>query len=561
MLKSNFTTPFTRLPAALFALLFALPPASAGADGGDLLWRYPGIENVVCIDWIEDIDGDGRPDVLMETYDAGASGDHLYAISGASSGLGDLIWSIHPPGGPSNSGGYGDACLRTAPDLNGDNVQDVLLGTAWGGRTVYAIDGPTGGIIWDFDTYSDSPPTPPESGWVYGVNWIGDNTGDGIPEIIFCTGSDSDAMYCVNGATGAVLWYLLGPDAFFDCCNIGDVNGDGYDDAAFGSGDSGQRLTVMSGPGLGGGVPHQLWYRDYSGTVYSVAALPDINGDDIPEVLAGAWNNTVTCHSGANGTVLWTGPVGSYVMRIDVIGDVNDDGTPDIAVASWASLARVISGSDGTTLWTTPVGDDCWAIDGIEDVTGDGIPDVVAGSFDQKIYLMNGIDGTIEWYYTTNAKLLSVRGTPDLDGNNVPDVIGGTQRLTVGGDIYAVQGGEPISDVNDQASGSLTLAGFPGVKAQGPLALTLNQPNPFLGRTQWRMETVRDGLPVTLDVINTQGQRIRRLASKLSLDRGIHTFDWDTRNDHGRVAPAGIYFLRLTAAGETLTSEKAVLVR
>ncbi|MBD3334832.1 MAG: PQQ-binding-like beta-propeller repeat protein, partial [Candidatus Eisenbacteria bacterium] len=42
--------------------------------------------------------------------------------------------------------------------------QDVLLGTAWGGRTAYAVDGVTGDVLWKFDTYSDSPSAPETTG-------------------------------------------------------------------------------------------------------------------------------------------------------------------------------------------------------------------------------------------------------------------------------------------------------------------------------------------------------------------------------------------------------------
>jgi hypothetical protein len=59
--KTWTSTWITLLAAACFV-------SAALADGGDLLWRAPGIENIVCLEWIEDIDGDGLPDVIFETY-------------------------------------------------------------------------------------------------------------------------------------------------------------------------------------------------------------------------------------------------------------------------------------------------------------------------------------------------------------------------------------------------------------------------------------------------------------------------------------------------------------
>jgi hypothetical protein len=542
-------------------LIFQGLSSPALSDGGDLLWRAPGIENVVCMEWIEDIDGDDLPDVIFETYDAGApQTDHLIAIRGASSGVGDVIWSIRPPGGPSNSGSYGDNCLRISPDLDGDGVSDVLLGTAWGGRTAYAVSGIDGDILWSFDTYGDSPPTPPASGWVYGIDWIGDFTGDGVPEVIFCTGSDNNGMYCADGSTGAIQWFMEGPDAFFDCRNVGDVNGDGFDDAAFGAGDNGDMLFVMSGPGDGAGNPDVIWQLPYGDSVFSIAPMASMNGDMVPEIVAGAWDNTVKCHEGGTGGILWTAPIGFPVMRIAVGGDVNDDGVPDIAVASWASSAKMVSGLTGTILWSTPLGDDVWAIDVVDDVTGDGVGDVVAGSFNKKIYLLDGTDGSVEWFYTTNAKLFTVRGTPDLDGNGTPDVIGGTQELSgVGGDTYALQGGEISSSV-EETGYAFRLTGQRGSRIRGPVALAMNRPNPFGRPTRWGIELARDAIPLTVDIVDARGRRIRRIETP-EWDRGLHAVVWDTRDDAGAPTPSGVYFLRLSWPRASLTSERAVLLR
>jgi len=118
------------LPWFLILLLF---PAPALPAGGDLIWFFQGVEDVYGIDDIEDVDGDSIPDVIVESYDAGAVGDHLYCLSGASSIVADVIWSTKPAGGLSSGGGYGDECLVVGPDYDGDGHEDVLLGTAWGG--------------------------------------------------------------------------------------------------------------------------------------------------------------------------------------------------------------------------------------------------------------------------------------------------------------------------------------------------------------------------------------------------------------------------------------------
>ena len=166
-------TPTLTLTLAVTLLLSIIHPPSLMADPGDLVWVFQGIENVECVGWIADQNGDTVPDALVETYDSGASGDHIYCLSGAGGSPPAVIWSDRPPGGPSSSGGYGDKCLNSSPDLDGDHGQDVLLGTAWGGRTAYGMNGATGSVIWSFDTYLEL-----DSGWIYEIRSFPDMDGE-----------------------------------------------------------------------------------------------------------------------------------------------------------------------------------------------------------------------------------------------------------------------------------------------------------------------------------------------------------------------------------------------
>lgn len=148
------------------------------SNPGHLLWAFQGIDDVECVAPFFDVDGDSVGDVLAESFDAGASGlAHFFCLSGR---LGDTIWAVWPVGGISNSGGWGDQCIDIVSDLNSDGVGDALLGTAWGGRTVFAISGRDGRTIWSYDTYQDSI----ASGWVYCVASIDDLDGDSIREVL-----------------------------------------------------------------------------------------------------------------------------------------------------------------------------------------------------------------------------------------------------------------------------------------------------------------------------------------------------------------------------------------
>lgn len=431
-----------RIATALLFLNFLPGPVSAA--GGDLIWVFQGIENIECADEIEDQNADGVPDLIVETYDAGAVGDHLWCLSGDTPGTVAVpIWHVKPPGGLSSGGGYGDECVQTSPDLNGDGFQDVLLGTAWGGRTAYGIDGTDGSVIWSFDTYANRPPDPPESGWVYTITSVPDTDGDGHPDAFFGCGSFNDRVYHASGLGGGILWSHYVFDAVFDSATLDDVNGDDLGDVAIGVGDNADAVWVFRG---GASAAPEIWHRNMPGSVLALDRIGDLDHDGINDIVAGTWASRVFAFSGATGDTIWIGilPGTTYVMKLATLDDVNGDGTPDVAVGSWDSRAFVLSGKDGTQIWAFPTGDDCWAVNRVEDVTGDGINDVVAGSFDNYVYLIDGMTGAEVWRYFTGNRLFYVMGTSDITGNGIPDVFAGTQMLSgAGGRGYLLEGGEP----------------------------------------------------------------------------------------------------------------------
>ena len=61
-------------------------------------------------------------------------------------------------------------------------AKEVAAKSAPDGYTL--LLGQSGATFWKFDTYSQSPPTPPNSGWIYAMDSLGsDLTGDGVPEV------------------------------------------------------------------------------------------------------------------------------------------------------------------------------------------------------------------------------------------------------------------------------------------------------------------------------------------------------------------------------------------
>jgi len=415
------------------------------------LWQYQAIEDVLAFAILPDVDGDGVFDVVVEAYDAGASGDHLTLLSGGASGSPTVIWSVRPSSGASDGGGYGQECLVACDDLNGDGFPDVLLGTAWGNRSVHAIDGLTGEVLWTFDSYDE-----PESGWVYAVRALPDRTGDGVPEVVFGTGSNGHRGYLLDGSDGSIIWRFIGAtDAIGHTVALPDMNGDGIADVLFCGWDNEHRVFNVSGAGEL--VGNQIWARNTGASNHAATVIDDVNGDGVPEVVVGTWqaSNQVICLDGADGSTVWTYDNGSYnyIMRLVTIDDVDGDGHRDLAVGSWSRGLPVISGRTGELLWQsyagTVNGGDFWAVARVDDVDGDGVCEVVGGSFDRQIYLFSGASGDTLWTFETGNRLFSVAGAPDLSGGGTPDVLGGTQYLSGGGRAFALEGGDAVVSVPD----------------------------------------------------------------------------------------------------------------
>lgn len=129
-----------------------------------------------------------------------------------------------------------------------------------------------------------------------------------------------------------------------------------------------------------------------------------------------------------------------------------------------------------------------------------------------------------------------------------------------GGFVLAVPPGTPgasedlivtVDGVSDTLPNAFAYAGPSGVD-EGPaipaaLALAAG-PSPFRDALGLRLALPRAGR-WALDLFDTRGARLRRFDGESGA--GVHVVRWDGRGADGRALPAGVYFARLAAAGET----------
>ncbi len=92
-----------------------------------------------------------------------------------------------------------------------------------------------------------------------------------------------------------------------------------------------------------------------------------------------------------------------------------------------------------------------------------------------------------------------------------------------------------------------------GVGAAGPSALSLSapSPNPFSRATRVDFTLARPGA-ARVEVFDSGGRRVATLAAG-ELAAGAHSVNWSGLSADGGPAPSGVYFVRLTAEGRSLT--------
>jgi hypothetical protein len=159
-------------------------------------------------------------------------------------------------------------------------------------------------------------------------------------------------------------------------------------------------------------------------------------------------------------------------------------------------------------------------------------------------------------YGLTDAGVLYVTDWTDPDAPFVvgqyadplwqPVFVAASDRAIFVGD--ASQGGRVVVLPGQALGGTVTAAPPPAV-APG-LSLS-GAPNPFAGSTSIRFTLGKAG-PVELAVYDVAGRLVSRLG-RGRVGAGAHDVTWDGRDESGRAAAAGVYFVRLSADGGTAT--------
>ena len=154
-------------------------------------------------------------------------------------------------------------------------------------------------------------------------------------------------------------------------------------------------------------------------------------------------------------------------------------------------------------------------------------------------------NGTIDPAFgVSGAVVAKIFGTGDQTGNGI--------RLDSAGRIV-VCGWANGSWGVARLQGDTPTVTTPDPSAPERLSLGLAGANPFLGEAHvaFQLPAAAD---VELEVHDVTGARVRTIASGMR-PAGPHQERWDGRDDAGRAMPSGVYFMRLRAAGDVVTTK------
>ncbi|MCP4456850.1 MAG: hypothetical protein GY816_02305 [Cytophagales bacterium] len=418
-----------------------------------------------------------------------------------------------------NTGDNSGSSVSSAGDVNGDGVDDLLIGApgansnvgetyvVFGQTTAFpasmnlsGLDGSNGFVLNGVDIYDNSGRS---------VSGAGDVNGDGVDDLIIGASgaasngnSDEGETYVVFGQTsgfpasmelssldGTTGFVLNGVDVYDHSgrpvSGAGDVNGDGVGDLLIGAqladpndnSQAGETYVVfgqtsdfpasmnLSGlDGSNGFVLNGIDFNDRS--AFSVSGAGDVNGDGVDDLLIGARSADPNGNSYAGETYVLFGQMTSFPASMELSGLDGSNGFVLNGIDEWDESGFSVSGAG--------------------DVNGDGVDDLLIGAYSAdpngsssagETYVvfgqtggfpatmnLSGLDGSngfvINGIAAYDYSGRSVSGAGDVNGDGVDDLLIGAgtaeDNSQTAGETYVVFG------QTTAFSASMNLSGLDG---------------------------------------------------------------------------------------------------
>jgi len=303
-----------------------------------------------------------------------------------------------------------------------------------------------------------------EFGW-YLAN-LGDINGDGYEDFAI-TAQD----YPANGDSGRVYIYFgdelrdLSVDMILDnpggvrwfgqsVCGFPDVTGDGCDELLVGA--FGYGVFLYFGGCPPDDTPDRFFFEPMYGYGFQIAS-GDVNKDGFSDFMVGGGGADDLMYVYVGSAEMDT--VADFVLNWYQIGmmgiatgDVNGDGYDDIvASAGVAGRTLLFFGRDSLHSEPDVIFPVPWWKDGVGDVNGDGYDDVIA---DRHLYFGGEEIDTSNYLWLKYALYASEVGRLNRDGYG--DIVTDDHWGFIWDQIFIYSGGDPVDSIYDWASQTLT---------------------------------------------------------------------------------------------------------
>jgi LruC domain-containing protein len=270
---------------------------------------------------------------------------------------------------------------------------------------------------------------------------IVDVNGDGNNEVVVAS---QDGTVNVTDAAGVALpgWPIYTWTVLRGSPAVGDIDGDGWPEIVAGGDDQLLRAWHADGSTVGG-FPVRL-----DGSLRSSPALADLDDQPGAEIVIATGKLKVYAVTGQgqfvqHWPVQMNGVAESYgnliLVSTPAVGDLDGDDVPEIVAGSTDGrvYAWRLDGTRFTQLWPHATGDWIYASPLIVDLDGDGYRDVVAASGDGRLYAWRGNGMPLAGFpVKVRGGMIASPAVADLDGDGRLEVI----FATVLGKVYAVRG-------------------------------------------------------------------------------------------------------------------------